>query len=383
MADQRTIAALRPNPLNPRTAIEEDETFAELVTSVRMLGVLQPILITPRDIIVAGHRRWLAARQAGLKHVPVTVRDLSESEQIQAMLAENIQRRALNPVEIARACKALLDRGLTPDLIAEKIGIARLGVTKHMAVLDLPAEVQNLLAAGSMPLGYVLPLAEIKHNAAAQVRIATRASKQGWHVNQVMGTCRAYLSGEKPPRIKVVEGIPVEVREKPREPSADQLRAGILASVRWSLATIRKQLSGVPEFRPYVKRVEMLDADLGRAEARSSVPPSGEDLVRKAVALLTRENRAMHAGEIATLIGGIGVPPRYIDAIKQGLLDAAGKKRAPLQHLGRDRYQLIIKPSSVNGHRLTPVRPGTIKCDGCGAVRGAQASFESFKCEAA
>lgn len=111
------LGSLVPNPLNPRTVRDDDPALDELAQSIRQVGLLQPIVITPAGVIIAGHRRAAACRLAALDPVPVVVRDLDEAGQLAAMLAENVARRALNPLETARACRGLADRGAAAEAI--------------------------------------------------------------------------------------------------------------------------------------------------------------------------------------------------------------------------------------------------------------------------
>lgn len=193
--EMRALASIRPNPLNPRSDEEPDEGFADLVESVRQSGILQPLLVTPDGVIVAGHRRVRAARAAGLSEVPVLVRDLDETQQIEAMLIENVQRKSLNPIGMARACAALRDRGLSVAEIAAKTGIGKMTVEKHLEALTLPRKLQEWLVSGKMPFGYVRPLAELRSEAPKrvsrslivekQVALAEKAVRKDWRVELV------------------------------------------------------------------------------------------------------------------------------------------------------------------------------------------------------
>lgn len=202
--DTRNIADLLPNDLNPRALPADDEPkILELAESIQSLGLLQPLLITPANVIVAGHRRWIACRLAGWKLAQVVVRDLSEAEQIQAMLTENMQREALNPLEIARACKALIDRGGTSESIAERVGVAATTVRRHLLILDLPIELQTKCAAYEMPLGYLTELARLK-NKSEQIEVATNALTHGWRVSELANVVSTLLKPVEEPSIAIV-----------------------------------------------------------------------------------------------------------------------------------------------------------------------------------
>lgn len=178
------LTTLRPNPLNPRSEVGTDPEMAELVASIASSGLLQPLLVTPDYLIVAGHRRAVACRLAGLAEVPVFIRDLDERAQLEAMLAENIARRSLNPLEIAKACKALQERGRSIEQIAGIVGIGKMTADKHLAILKLPEDLQQMVGNYSMPLGYVPHLAQLKSEAEMQ-RIGRLAVSKNWMVYEV------------------------------------------------------------------------------------------------------------------------------------------------------------------------------------------------------
>jgi ParB/RepB/Spo0J family partition protein len=171
----RDIESLEPNPFNPRKVdADGDPDMEELVASIKSVGLLQPIVITPAGRIIAGHRRLFACRRAGLTRVEVVVRDLGEADQIVAMLAENIQRRALNAVEVGRGCKDLRDRDYTIEQVAVRTAMSTETVRKHLALLTLPKHLQDKCNAGELPLGYVLHLVRLPGEA-LQTRIALDA----------------------------------------------------------------------------------------------------------------------------------------------------------------------------------------------------------------
>ena len=184
VGEVRRLDKLRPNPLNPRTIREDDPETVELADSIRSRGLLQPLLITPDGLIVAGHRRALAAKRAGLTHVPVIVRELDETTQLEAMLIENLQRKALNPVETARACGALRQRGLTVDAIAVRVGIGKGTVAKYLQVVEMPAEIQRQLAEYDISLSYIPHLARLQSDADRLV-ICRQAAAESWLTSEV------------------------------------------------------------------------------------------------------------------------------------------------------------------------------------------------------
>ena len=176
------IERLRPNRMQPRTRFD-GPALEELAASIKTQGVVQPILVTPRGegefTIIAGERRWRAARKAGLTEVPVVVRDVdSEREMFEMALVENLQRSDLNPIEEAEAYTRLLEEfGLTQEEVATRVGKGRSTVTNAIRLLALPEEVQELLREGALTAGQVRPLLALA-SADEQVRWARRATQE-------------------------------------------------------------------------------------------------------------------------------------------------------------------------------------------------------------
>lgn len=199
--ETRPLASLRPNPLNPRTSTEDTVQIDELAESIRSLGLLQPLVITPDGVVITGHRRRLACHVAGLEEVPVVVRDLDETDQLSAMLAENLARRELNPVETARGCQALRDRGCTLEQVAVRAGMPPTTVRVHLALLTLPQKLQDRCARGELPLSYVHHLCRLP-TPEAQIELATEAIAGRWTVERVLRAVERE-AGEKPRKYPV------------------------------------------------------------------------------------------------------------------------------------------------------------------------------------
>jgi ParB family chromosome partitioning protein len=172
------VARLRPNRLQPRASFDE-ESLTELVESIRVQGVVQPLLVTPAPdgtfVIVAGERRWRAAQRAGLLEVPVVVRELEgDRELLELALVENLQRTDLNPIEEAEALQALAaDFGLSQEAIGERLGKSRVAVANALRLLRLPEEVRDLLRSGRLSAGQARPLGPLAPDRA--VDLARRA----------------------------------------------------------------------------------------------------------------------------------------------------------------------------------------------------------------
>jgi len=143
-----------PNPKQPRESFSHEE-MEELISSVKEHGILQPLIVSPTDDkyeLVAGERRWRAAKMAGLRTVPAIVRSVKEQQKLEFALIENIQRQDLNPIEEGKAYKRLADEfNLTQDQVAKKVGKSRPQVTNFIRLLELPLEIQESVASGEIP----------------------------------------------------------------------------------------------------------------------------------------------------------------------------------------------------------------------------------------
>ncbi|WOR14857.1 ParB/RepB/Spo0J family partition protein [Hyphomonas sp. FCG-A18] len=153
------IKDIRPNPAQPRRTFS-DEELAELAESIRQRGVLQPILVRPdpdapnRYQIIAGERRWRAAKQAGLEDMPAVIRDSDDLELLEIGIIENVQRENLNPIEEAEAYGALMQRfGRTQDNLAESVGKSRAHIANTVRLLNLPERAREHLRHGRISAG--------------------------------------------------------------------------------------------------------------------------------------------------------------------------------------------------------------------------------------
>ena len=147
-----------PNPLQPRYMIDE-AALGELAESIRQHGVLQPLIVTRGEgdgyVLVAGERRWRAAREAGLRSVPIVVKDATPRQRLEVALVENLQRQDLNPLETAQAYRQLVEEhGLSREAVAERVGKDRSTVANALRLLQLPAEARDALARGAITEGH-------------------------------------------------------------------------------------------------------------------------------------------------------------------------------------------------------------------------------------
>ncbi len=153
-----SIHSLRGNPEQPRRNFDES-ALLELSASIREHGIIQPILVEDDGaggyLIVAGERRFRAAKLAGLEEVPVLVRSFSDAKRLEVALVENVQRSDLNPIEEAEAYRKLMDlTGLSQDGVAEKVGKSRSTVANALRLLKLPSDVREAIAAGALTPGH-------------------------------------------------------------------------------------------------------------------------------------------------------------------------------------------------------------------------------------
>lgn len=155
------ISKVEPNREQPRKKFDED-ALIELSESIKQFGILQPLLVQKRDDyyeIIAGERRWRAAKLAGLKEVPVIIKELTEKEIMEISLIENIQREDLNPIEEALAYKRLLDEfHVKHDELAERVSKSRSAITNSMRLLKLGEKVQQMIIDEQLTMGHVRPL---------------------------------------------------------------------------------------------------------------------------------------------------------------------------------------------------------------------------------
>lgn len=181
------IGLIDRNPDQPRK-IFDDEALAELATSIKNYGVIQPIIVREKDgryIIIAGERRWRASRLAGLKTIPCVIREYTEQEISEIAIIENLQREDLNPIESAKAIKSLINQyNLTQDEVADKIGKSRPAVANTIRLLSLPESIITLVESNKLTAGHARALLGID-NPAKQKEIALLIIKNNLTVRDV------------------------------------------------------------------------------------------------------------------------------------------------------------------------------------------------------
>lgn len=193
------ISKVEPNREQPRKKFDED-ALLELSESIKMYGVLQPLLVSDKKDyyeIVAGERRWRAAKMAGLKEVPVVIKEFSDQEIVEISLIENIQREDLNPVEEAMAYKRLIDEfNLKQDEIAERVSKSRTAVTNSLRLLKLDARVQQMMVDEMISAGHARALLAIS-DAEKQYSVAMRIFDEKLSVRETEKLVKTILNPSK------------------------------------------------------------------------------------------------------------------------------------------------------------------------------------------
>jgi ParB family chromosome partitioning protein len=181
------VESIRPNRHQPRLHFEE-ESLAELAASIREIGVLQPVLVRPVEggyELLAGERRWRAARRAGLSVIPSIVRQTDELGSVERALVENLHRQDLTALEEAAAFQQLIeDFGLTHEQVATRVGKSRSAITNTLRLMSLPPSIQHLLADGRLSAGHAKALLGTPDRL-FQEQLARRAAQEGWPVRAV------------------------------------------------------------------------------------------------------------------------------------------------------------------------------------------------------
>lgn len=200
------LREIEPDPEQPRKRFDDD-ALNQLADSITENGLLQPIAVRPKKvgpgyIIIAGERRWRAARLAGLDEVPVIIKDVSDEQAAALALIENLQREDLNPIEVAEGCHQLIEKyGLTQETAAKKLGKSRSSVTNSLRLLALPQEVRHKVSEGILSAGHAkvllgLPTQELMQQAAEEIEA------NGLNVRQTEALCKKLAKPAKLPKPK-------------------------------------------------------------------------------------------------------------------------------------------------------------------------------------
>ncbi|MBL8535874.1 MAG: ParB/RepB/Spo0J family partition protein [Hyphomonadaceae bacterium] len=206
------IDLVQRNASQPRKHFDETE-LAELASSIRAHGVLQPILVRPipggRYEIVAGERRWRAAQRAGLHAIPAVVRELDEVEVLEIAIVENVQRTDLNPIEEAQGFQALIDRfGRTQQEIAEAVGKSRPHIANMLRLLSLPEDLRDMVRDGRLSAGHARAILTAPDPRA----LALRALSEGLNVREIERLAQQAKDEKHGPRVSHIESKSADTR---------------------------------------------------------------------------------------------------------------------------------------------------------------------------
>ena len=200
------LREIEPDPEQPRKKFDE-EALSGLAASIQENGLLQPIAVRPKRIgtgylIIAGERRWRAARLAGLTEVPVLIKDVTDEQAAALALIENLQREDLGPIEVAEGCRQLIEKyGLTQETAAKRLGKSRSAVTNSLRLLGLPEDVRARVSDGTLSAGHAkvllgLPEPNLIRAAAQEV------TERGLNVRQTEALCKKLARPPRAPRPK-------------------------------------------------------------------------------------------------------------------------------------------------------------------------------------
>lgn len=210
------IERILPGEAQPRLGFNED-SLRELAQSIKEKGIIQPIVLTRVGDgtfrIIAGERRWRAAKLAGLEKVPAIVKDVSPREAVEIALIENIQREDLDPVETARAFEKLINEfSLTQEELSQRVGKDRATIANYLRVLRLPEEIKNYLREGLITLGHAKAILSID-NEEKQLELCKLIIKKSLSVRQTEELARKFLQErEKKPKKEIPEIVELEDR---------------------------------------------------------------------------------------------------------------------------------------------------------------------------
>jgi len=221
------LQKVEPNPLQPRKSFDPDE-LQQLADSIRLHGVIQPLTVRrlPNGFyqIIAGERRWRAARLAGLGEVPVVILEADDEKAMELALIENLQRADLNPLEEAEGYQRLIgEYGMTQETAAERVGKSRPAVANALRLLSLSPAVRELVADGRLSAGHARALLALK-NPSEQLAVAQKVLNLQLSVRQTEAMCRNLT---KPPRKQPPETLRVDYIEECRKELSRRLGRGI------------------------------------------------------------------------------------------------------------------------------------------------------------
>ena len=200
------LREIEPDPEQPRKKFDE-EALSGLAASIQENGLLQPIAVRPKRIgtgylIIAGERRWRAARLAGLTEVPVLIKDVTDEQAAALALIENLQREDLDPIEVAEGCRQLIEKyGLTQETAARRLGKSRSAVTNSLRLLGLPEDVRARVSDGTLSAGHAKVLLGLPEPGLIRAA-AQEVTERGLNVRQTEALCKKLARPPRAPRPK-------------------------------------------------------------------------------------------------------------------------------------------------------------------------------------
>jgi ParB family chromosome partitioning protein len=251
------LELIRPNPEQPRTRFDP-ASITSLAASIADAGIVQPLIVRPlpdgRYELIAGERRWRAAREAGVQTAPAIVRDEAEADRLQTALIENVAREDLSPVDESRACAALVeDLGLSKEELGKRIGRSRSALSNLIRILDLPDEALDLMAEGKLSEGHGRAIL-IAKDTAERTRLARAAAAAGWSVRET----ERQAGGDARPKLTAVPDADlVEALQEAEDALEQALGTGVSVKATGRKGALRAEI-----------RFEDLDALLEYAKSR-------------------------------------------------------------------------------------------------------------------
>ena len=261
------VDAVHPNPRQPRRTFEDDAA-AGLAESVRAQGIVQPVVVRPRAAggyeLIAGERRWRAARDAGLTTVPALVRESDDRESLLLGVVENVAREELSPVEEARAYALLLDEfELSLGELAERVGLSKAAVSNRIRLLELPDDVLELVGRGELSEGHARAVLAVRDDDGRR-RLARRIARHGLTVRAAERAARE-LGARRRPR-RAPSAVDPDLAARARK-SAERLTG---LPVRVTAAHVEIAFADEVELEELTETLEWLAERLRDASARAA-----------------------------------------------------------------------------------------------------------------
>jgi ParB family transcriptional regulator, chromosome partitioning protein len=228
------VGAIRPNPFQPRRAFDET-ALGELAASIEASGLLQPVVVRPRDggyELIAGERRWRAVQRLGWPTVPAVLRDVDDRALLTLALIENLQRDDLSPLDEARGYQRLIGEFNLPQAeVGRLVGRSRAAVANALRLLTLPGDVQALLETGALSAGHARALLTLR-DAAEVSRLAAQVAEQGWSVRETEALARGEGPAARAVRPRLKRRAPVRQVHAEQRRVEEALRKRLATDVR-------------------------------------------------------------------------------------------------------------------------------------------------------